>query len=421
MPRGTSGGTKSSGRKLLAGSWWRASAYEIRSGYIRPCLDAIFEQYNPWEIFNEKKQKRTRSEAPYQSLIRIARECAPFKNGERWMKLDQNTGQAIVGWCSQHGLLGLLLASTHTTVLAPRWGNPTAMEKRKPGEEIPPVLTPQSVRFTRVNGGWSGQGYGRVLGPHTLTKRYSKKSEGQPLPKRMWPSDLPRPHALVDSIVGFPGDWQEEPLSQTWATFFPDVPKRNRETYQYPHPGTLEFFKSYGEPVEQFLTKAMELEEICNALFSAKLWLQSTKSGGDRSKFFECYCRYREVFVRPGRRDREREAENFEFIRRTLGKADASLVVSMFLALEWINRLVGSVAPLLVLDREGFRQNWQMGALLNSLAMMMLQDLTGESMVKSCPIDGSLFSVRSASWTEYCSEKCAETAKKRRSRARKAS
>ena len=431
MPRGTSRGTISAGRKPLVGAWWRASAYEIRSGFIRPCRGATFHEYNPWELFNDEKQKRGRSKSPYQSLISLVQKWIPdakrelgasdgglgLRDRELRLRTDRGFGQEVLEWCSQHGLLGILLASAHSVVLAPRWLPSLTITKDEPDG----VLTPQTVRFTRTNGGWTGQTYGLFLGPHSLRQPYRSKLNGRPVPKDMWPSDFPQPHALLDSFVGVPGNWQEQPLSESWGLFFPDVPKRNRESYKYPRPGTIEFYESYAEPWTVFVAKANELLTVHEALLAAKLMWQCAKTSADKENFFEAFCKLSEILWRQGRRDAEAEVASWGFIRSRLDEQGCKVLFDLYLSLRQITSLVASVSPALVLDKEGLCQRWQMDSLVSALAMMMLQDLIGESIVRRCPVDGSLFSVRSAYWTQYCSKRCAEIAKKRRKRAKEAS
>jgi hypothetical protein len=54
-----------------------------------------------------------------------------------------------------------------------------------------------------------------------------------------------------------------EPLGQTWAEYFPDVPPKQRERFHYPVPLSGEFWKQYAEPVHEFLAAAVTL---CDAL-----------------------------------------------------------------------------------------------------------------------------------------------------------
>lgn len=399
-----------------AGSWWRYTAYEIRSGYIRPRRGSTLQEYDPWGQRKDGKQGRERWEAPYQTLINLVRRAARYEDGEWRFSPYRTWEQDLLDWCSRYGLLGLLLASTQSVILAPRWRPAQSFRASEQGLEMVQVLTPQAVRYNRINGGWLDQIYGLLPGPHSLQQPYSKKLLGQPVPKRLWPSDVPRPSAFLEPITGFPGFWHEEPLSKTWARFFPRVPKNKREIYAYPMPGTREFWGGYAEPVKSFWAKGMELAKIHEDLFKAKL--QGDETRGAKDDFYAAFCRLRELFARTGTRDIEADKTDFEFIGSRLKGENHSVMSKLYLAICWINNLLASARPTLVFHEDGFHQRWQAESLLGALSMMMLQDLTGEAIVKQCQVDGTFFTVRSEHWAIYCSEKCKEVAKKRAKRSK---
>lgn len=398
-------------------SWWRYTAYEVRAGFIRPCRGATIQEYDPWELFNEARYARGRRQTPYHTLINLVKRAAQWKNGEYDFRPDRRWEQEVGDWCSRYGLLGLLLAATRSLTLAPRWGRSLSFDPDKPEGEAVEVLTPQAFRFNRINGRWATQLYGRLLGRHSLHRPYSKKLEGKPVPKHLWPAEFQQPSAFLESMTGFPGQWYEEPISKTWACFFPDVPKREREVHSYAKPGTVEFWKSYAEPVKVFWTKGMELAKIHGAFRRVKSKWQ--EGGRSMDRFYSAFCRMSELFGREGEHDFTAEQADWDFIASRTNKQDLSDLGDIYLSLHRFSNLVASVRPALNLEKDGFRQRWQAESLLGALSMMMLQDFTGDLISRECPMDGNVFSVQGEHWTKYCSPKCAETGRKREQRARK--
>ncbi len=184
------------------------------------------------------------------------------------------------------------------------------------------------------------------------------------------PSDWPRPGVVIQDLRV--PDWKVEPLSVTWARFFPSVPEAERETYPYPLPGTEAFWRIYAEPVEDFVA-------------TATLFLTAVKFLGEI-----------------GRAGDGPQSDSGE-IR---GRMDMLL------------RLLDPVGPAVGLTEDGtFRQVWCASTLLGAYAMMALLDLTEQRRPLVCTICGKLF-VTKAYQGIYCSATCRQTAQKRRYRAR---
>lgn len=411
--------------QMGAGGWWRFNAYEIRSGTIRPRRGATLEEYDPWELRTEgrqerqkrqKRRKRGRREAPYQTLISLVRKAARCENGVWCFNRSRSWERELLEWCSHYGLLGLLPQATQSVRLAPRWGKSLAFVANEPDSETVQVLTPQALQYNRINGGWFQQMHGRLLGFHPVQRPYSKKLEGQLVPKQLWLSDWPIPSVSLEQLIGIPGPWHEESLTETWSRFFPGVPKHKREIYAYPMPCTIEFWKAYAEPVNIFWAKGMELAKIHEDLFEVKRkWDEEI---GDKQKFYSVFSRITALFARTSK-DIDADMVDFNFIASQTNQESKALTAKLYWAIYEINNLVASARPALYFQNDGFHHRWQAASLVGALSMMLLQDLTAELIVRQCPVDGNLFSVRSEHWTKYCSAKCSETAKKRAQRARK--
>ena len=65
-------------------------------------------------------------------------------------------------------------------------------------------------------------------------------------------------------------EWEEEPISKTWAQFIPDIAKDEKETYRYPMPMSDEFWGLYAEPVDAFFNGANALWRTIQDLIHIK-------------------------------------------------------------------------------------------------------------------------------------------------------
>ena len=154
--------------------------------------------------------------------------------------------------------------------------------------------------------------------------------------------------------------WKAEPLSVTWARFFPIVPAAEQETYPYPLPGTEAFWRIYEEPVEDFVAAA-------TLFLTAVKFLGEFGVSGDGS-----------------------QGDNGEIRGR----------------LEILNRLLAPVGPAVGFAEDGaFRQEWRASTLLATYAMMALLDITEQRRPLVCTICGRLF-VTKAYQGIYCSATC---------------
>ncbi len=373
------------------GVWWRFDKYEIRDGYIRPASRAALKRWQPLDDFQAIRAGRREQDSPYQSLLRLV-------NGLRWdanAQLILESTDALLRWCGENGLLGLLLHQVQVVRFAPRWEHrieqpvppdvqaaakqlrDSVGRSRDAGmkqvarwfEQPPPKREP--LFYTQRMYSRSSCGSFRFGDIQTLTTTLKghRQQRGKIVSGAQWHG------SACDVLIHnfWTGDWEEEPITKTWARFFPRIPAEQRATYQYPEPYSDEFWHLYAEPVDDFLAAARMFKQ---AFDSAALFKESEEidDGGDG-------------------------------IKPTMGK---------------LNALVPAVGPALVkLPDGGVEQRVVSPSLLGSLAVMAQQDLASDRRVIRCANDKCrLVFVVVGYQTRHCSRQCAFVAEKRAYRAR---
>jgi hypothetical protein len=205
------------------GLWWRFSSYEIERGCIRPTAGAKLEWYDPWRGFGETRkltigQSPGASQPNYQSLLKLVR-ALEYRSGARRYPdcLAESSQTRILEWCSEHGLLGVLLT---------RW---------------------QSIRL-------AAQRHEEGLDRQFIYAR----GPGQTIETRVIVGDIEQPAASVTlrELNGY--QLFEEPPNTTWRWFFPAINPKDGDRHQYPKPYTEEFCRIYGERLS-FFCKAAKL------------------------------------------------------------------------------------------------------------------------------------------------------------------
>ena len=136
--------------------------------------------------------------------------------------LTDDSEKAIVNWCRRYGLLGVLPHRVSQVTLS--------------------ALDGEQRQYVKINIGW------------TEVIRDCRNSVGAP----------GRPSVILQALRG--SVLEVEPLSTTWARFFPDVAVADREMFAYPQPLTESFWKLYAEPLQDFLSAARALRELLAAL-----------------------------------------------------------------------------------------------------------------------------------------------------------
>ncbi len=332
---------------VVTGGWWRWTRYEIRDGCIRPAPGSRLESYDPRDIWlrtrppAKSSNQRRSGEPPYQSLLRLLGELEYRRPGDAQLDftpaqvdrllapLTDESEAKLLKWCAQYGLLGILLHRTVHITLAPR----TRLYQ---------------VQHTKIGAGWSTTEI-------PITRH-------QP---------IVIPFAIVQPLRG--AGPVSERLGITWARFFPNVPPVQCESFSYPTPLTEEFWKSYAEPVEDFLLgmrALLDLHQTIRVFQSESLKAQ------------------RLLELKDALTPRHLVAEG--------------LLAGVSLALQWNT------------DRR-IQQKWVTSSLLASLATTMLEDLTyGRAL--ECPGCGHPF-VSGAYQAKFCSVRCRWAEQKRASRA----
>ena len=95
------------------------------------------------------------------------------------------------------------------------------------------------------------------VSPKCAATATEPEREGQLVPGEYIPDEWPGPSVLLQKLRD--NEWEEEPISKTWAQFFPDIAKDEKETYRYPMPMSDEFWGLHAEPVDAFFNGANAL------------------------------------------------------------------------------------------------------------------------------------------------------------------
>jgi hypothetical protein len=323
--------------EVAAGRWWKFNRYQVVDGYIRPARKAALDQFDPWSGFSYGPDKRV-GEPPYVQLGNLLNRLpTPSERDER-MSLSADQESELLDWCSRYGLLGLLPDMAELVEITTR---------PEPDEEEGHVNV-LAITMRRYGDEWLCHGdSGRVRAEHVPP---------------------PRSRVLVNPAWG--PEPHFEPLSKTWAGFFPDVPSAEKETYPYPTPLTREFWRQYAEPVVDFVRVGKYLADAVTRLNNP-------------------------------------EAQDFPDI--------FGVTMTEERALWFLNRLIQSTAPVLQPDNLGnLQRTWRSPSLLGTLAMMATEDRLGDRRLYQCECGRQVAS--SYPNTRYCSPEHREKYRKRAQR-----
>ena len=323
---------------LVAGRWYRFDRYELRDGIVRPARGAEGQWYDPWADF--------RPAAPYLGLVELA---------DRLKRSAAGWEDQITAWCAAHGLLGILHQRSLHAVLAPQtWSS----------ESQHVIVRNEYSRSRRFY--WGLDGGARWESETVLLG--ASAAEAKVLQLR--PHVLTRDIGIWGSYLGY----REEFLGRAWARFFPNLPAEEAETYQYPNPQSNEFWRSYGEPIDDFMTGARALRSAVEGLGKVVRRASDWQEQGDL---------------------------DYEI---TLGWQD-------------LNKLLSAVNPVLQFtDNEKPRLEWEAPSLLAHFALMVLHDVTEDRRLFRC--EGcNRIAVTQSRVAKFCSVTCREKMQKRRFRA----
>jgi hypothetical protein len=335
--------------ELIAGRWWRFSRYELNGWHIIPAMRAKLEEYDPWAEYRAADDAATRThpagkralQPPYMTLLDMFAELPFQPGGESEASALKPAGRkTVLDWCSRHGLLGVLPHRARLVALAP----------------VATAIDATQVRYARTTDrGW--------VADETRVQLDRVQRPRRPHVRRPDPPELVSPHVVIEAEDS--SEARQEALVTSWSRFFPATPTAERETFQYPRPLSPEFWRTYGEPLYDFLDSARLLQRVLRLLAYA--------------------------------RETEDPEDNPERIAQR--------------ELQRLNRIVATVSPALYFVEGNLRQRWSSPSLLASYAMMALLDLSGNR-VRACAECGRLF-VTDAYQTRYCSPAHSNRARKR--------
>ena len=365
-----------------SGTWWRFSRYEIRDDRLRPAPDATLTPYDPWADY-QRARLHGRGEPPYQSLLSLLDQVTASGRAV----LTSVTRDALLDWCAEHGLLGVLPHRAQRMILAARWTDWEDVEEYAIGHSTGPLREPPPLGLADIRP-VDYDNYPRVserdpepyfLVPatpgyvrfgerwvHTLEtwggrRPWPTTNDGdqrdRPVPRNLLPPEWPRPTLLWSDFQEM--DLTTVPLGEAASRFFPGVPPEQRESYAYPKPLTERFWREYAEPIDDFLRAATALREASDAT----------------------------ALIKKGKRATPRVQKEISEDLRVL------------------HALTSPARPVLRLEGDELRHGWVTGSLLASFALMLMQDADEGWRVVQCEGCGRVVTTRD-SRVRYCSEQC---------------
>jgi hypothetical protein len=360
---------------IATGLWPRFSKYEIHDGHIRPAKRTTLRVYDPWEDY--RLARESGEPAPYDSLLKVISGLTlSVRSGGTGVALTPESEAAVLEWCSEHGLLGVLLAQIERVVLPARWRGDLPNGMVGVASAYP---FPAQVRYVRTNVGWEARNFIDMGGMDRLMHGVPRDrrpttlpGEGGKLVPEEWLPFFPKlekPKVWLRDLVR--GELTEKNLDETWARYFPSVAPDD-----YPKPALVEvddeqvfraFWEHYAEPVEDFVRTASALRDALEGL-------------------------------RHAAPVREMTPEQIGNVSRGISALHALIFP--------VRSAVG------VLEDGTFREQWISPSLLTSLAKMAHEDVTGGRRPLSCALCGRTF-VSDAYQARYCSPRCRNTAQKR--------
>ena len=362
--------------------WWRWSEYEVTDGSIRPSAGATLDRYAPWANYTWAAEHPARDrKAPYQRLVDV---LATIEAEESSDNLGPAGEEALLGWCKEYGLLGILPQHTQMVMLHPRLARPdsdleAALRKSSPEEfdddDEPWPTQPVRCSYLRIGAGWQLLVHAEV-GSGTMTFSHSLSSDPLVTNQEADPPDFglvdcgPLPHD--EDLIGWPSSgvlstegWELGcgilPLESGWSTYFP---QRGVDDPVLP-PLSQEFWQHYAEPIFEFMAGARVIRAAM------------------------------ETFA-------PQEPSN----RRTRNPADGtSRAVNRMEGRQSLYALLATVSPIVVQRAGAFEQSWEAPSLIGMFAAMIMQDLLGGRTFRWCSVCGGVFT-SGAHAAAYCSNTC---------------
>lgn len=241
---------------FAVGDWIHFGDYKVIDGSIRPIVLSGVQPYTPWQMFVDSldpesldsgevaadssldlTRKRRLPDAPYQALLALVSEI------EREDGTDGvGTEVLVCQWCSEHGLLGLLPHRTHAAFLVPRY-EWTSIDERV---DLAPVQRVHSW----ARGVWTTEI--RVALDEVISDADVSRPGGELVSADALPHGWTSPVAVFSPLDELRPE--PVPLEKAWGRFFPEA--NGQADYPYPSPAGLRFWRSYAEPLDEFLAAA---------------------------------------------------------------------------------------------------------------------------------------------------------------------
>jgi hypothetical protein len=232
----------------LNGKWFRWTRYELKEGVVVPAITGelpTLHEYDPWESYRANVGRYRTVQQPYVAFLELQRELEelepsrsfssdlPPSHLPRGTSVDVNTevDEAILRWCNQYGLLGLLSTLSNSICLPAGLTTPDRRDIR---------IVSQVVHF-RDGGQWrSFKDVETVQGVSARRAETAARREARL-----------RPKAGVNLLDRGSHTYQYKPLA-TIKDFFPHLWREaGAAGFKPPCPGEPESWADYGEPVVQ--------------------------------------------------------------------------------------------------------------------------------------------------------------------------
>ena len=365
-------------------TWWRFSRYELREGYIQPAPDATLIESSPWDTYwAGRRAEEKGQQPPYQSLSALVDSFHGALDTEGSFVPTAKAIDALLDWCQQYGLLGLLLHEAQMAFFPPR--TVMATPDLDPKSTLEPTWALDHI--IREPGEWHARtlfcspSHGEWIDddeevePTSFASAKFKPCEDTPACSM--PEHWPSPHVLARNLR-WP-QWDREPLDKAWFPYFPQVSDHSRPT---PHPQSSEFWAIYAEPLESFLRAAVLIRSAM--------------------EFYVNQPKRRGPFLMP-------DVPTHSTFRNVAYLApDPTL-----------QRMLVGVSPAIATDDKTWthRQLLVAPSLLGMFAAMLVEDLTRGRTMRTCVACSTLF-VAGAHESKYCSATCRSRIIKKRLRER---
>lgn len=232
----------------VRGSWKRFTRYDLLNSVIVPADGSDLTEYDPWTDYRSNAGKYRTVQQPYVPLLNLyerLKECEsrgirPFRLASRFFRGGPVRGpqneadELIVGWCNEHGLLGLIPVLSNSIFQA---------------AAIRPAKS-ESSRFVvkrqhfRDGGAWMTRSSKETVhgsDPDCADEGGRLSADEWPKPSVTWFNWLS--HA-----------YEERPLEFIRDYFLPTpFGSRREENFRPPCPNSTGFWTRYGEPVAEFV------------------------------------------------------------------------------------------------------------------------------------------------------------------------